>query len=370
MKITFVLTVHLPNDERVWYQQAESLKRRGHEVSIISSKVEGSNLSNVFCFNDIGLSKKNVIQKIITILSNINPEIIICDNPISVIAAKKHISSTQSKATLIYDVTEWYPSTLNLKEGNFLNKSIKFFTLSFLSFYAGCLVNKFIFGEYYKGIFFRILFPFKKFIYLSYYANDEFINKYPVKDISNRCELFYSGNLTNVNGFDKVLKVTQECAKKMPNTTFVLKIISPQKFENDSICDVENIEFQYIHQLPFFDFCKEIGKSDIFLDIRKIDCIKNHSLPIKIFYYMAAGRPVIYSDLKAIRKFFPKNIIPNFAHLVNPKKIDHIVNIIEKYINNPEYYNKSCNFAYEMAQSTYNWKMIEMVFIHFIEKND
>ncbi|MCL1851053.1 MAG: glycosyltransferase [Bacteroidetes bacterium] len=367
MKIGFVLTAHFPDDERVWYQQAKALIERGYDVSIVSSKIEQNNYSNVFCFNDLGLSKTNVIQRIKNILLDIQPEIIICDNPIAVIAAKKYTTSKKAKTTLIYDVTEWYPSKINLLNLNFLKKVIKFFTLTFLSFYAGCIVDKFIFGEYYKSRFFRFLFPCKKFIFLSYFANIEFLKQYPIRDISKKCELFYAGNLTKANGYDNILKVAEKCAEKMPNTMFVLKVIDTQDFDISKFENSKKLEFQFINKLPFLDFCKEIGQSDLFLDLREIDFIKNHSLPIKIFYYLAAGRPVIYSDVKAIRKFFSKNEINNFGYLVNPKNIENIVKLIENYVNNPDYYNKCCNFSYEIAKNKYQWKHIEQIFIDFIE---
>ena len=370
MKITFVLTVHLPDDERVWYQQANALKNRGHEVSIISSKTENTKLHNVICFNDLGLSKKVVIHKISNLLLEMKPEIIICDNPVSVIAAKKYKKIEKNKPTIIYDITEWYPSKINLQNLRVFKKIIKFFSLLFLSFYAGCMADKFIFGEYHKGRAFRILFPWKRFIYLSYFANIEFIKRYPVQEISNRCELFYAGNLTKANGFDKILKVAEKCAEKYPKTQFILKVIATQEFDIIAYKKPQNFEIQIIEKMSFPDFCNEIGKSDIFLDLRRIDFIKNHSLPIKIFYYLAAGRPVIYSELKAIKKFFTKNEIDNFGKLVDPDNIESIVEIVENYINNLEYYNKCCNFSYEITKKKYHWNNIKQFFIDFIEKND
>jgi len=370
MKITFILTVHLPDDERVWYQQAEALKNRGHEVSIISSKIENIKLDNVLCFNDLELSKKVVTHKISNLLSEMKPEVMICDNPLSVLAAKKYKRSAKSKTTIVYDVTEWYPSKINLQNVSFFKKIMKFFSLLFLSFYAGCIADKFIFGEYYKGRAFRILFSWKQFIYLSYFANVELIKRYPVQDISKRCELFYSGNLTKANGFDMVLKVAEKCAEKHPKMHFVLKIISTQQFDVNSFKNTQNFEIQIIKKMSFLDFCNEIGKSDLFLDLREIDFIKNHSLPIKIFYYLAAGRPVIYSELKAIKNFFPENELNKFGNLVNPSNIDSIVEIIENYINNQDYYNKCCNFSYEIAKNKYHWKNIKDIFIDFIENND
>jgi glycosyltransferase involved in cell wall biosynthesis len=370
MKIAFVLTDHLPDDERVWYQQAEALKYCKHNVFIISSKTDICNLQNVICFNDFDLTKKKVIQKINTILVEIAPEIIICDNPLSIISTKKYKNSTKKKTTVIYDITEWYPSKKNLQNINVLKKIFKFFVLIFLSFYSACVVDKFIFGEYHKSKIFKILFPFKKYIFLPYFATVELIKQYPINDISKKCELFYSGNLTEEKGFHHVLDLALKCAQKMPNTKFLLKIVSNQNFDFDILNKTENIEFHLIKQLPFLDFCKEIGKSDIFLDLRKIDFENNRCLPIKIFYYLTTGRPVIYSELKAIKKFFTKTELNYLGELVKPQKTDAIVTLIEKYINNPDYYKKHCDFSYNITQNKYNWENIQKHFINFVENND
>jgi glycosyltransferase involved in cell wall biosynthesis len=370
MKIIFVLTFHLPEDERVWYHQAAALKDCGHEVFIISSKIEKSNLSNVTCFNDAGLPKRMVINKIKNILCDLKPEITICDNPISVVASRKYKRFNKEKTTIIYDVTERYPSSLQLKNINIFKKIIKFIALTFLSFLAGCFVDKFIFGEYYKSLFFRVLLPFKNYIYLPYFTNVEFVKRYPVQDISKRCELFYSGNLTTISGFEQVLKVAERCAEKIPETKFVLKIISSQNFDIEKVDKTKNVEIQFLKQLPFLDFCEEIGKSDIFLDLRKTNFRKKRSLPIKIFYYLAAGRPVIYSELKSVKKFFPKNELNNFGALVNQNYTEKIVEIIENYINNRDFYNKCCNFSYELASNKYHWNNIKGIFVDFINNND
>ena len=369
MKIAFLLTVHFPDDERVWYQQAETLRNCGHEIFVISSKTNNCDFQNTVCFDDAETPKKQLIQKLKNILIDIKPEIIICDNPISVVSAKKYKKSAQEKTKIIYDVTEWYPSKLNLQNMNILKKIIKFFSLIFLSLSAGFFTDKFIFGEYHKGVVFRILFPLKKYIYLSYFANSELIKQYPINDISKRCEFFYSGNLKKVNGFDQILKVVFKCAENNPNTKFVLKLISRQNFDLSNQKQLQNVEIKQLKQLNFLDFCNEIGKSDIFFDLRQIDFVNNHSLPIKIFYYLASGRPVIYSDLKAIKRFFPKEELNNFGAFVNPKNIEKIVAKIENYIKNFDYYNNHCNFAYNIIQNKYNWDKIKSDFINFIENN-
>jgi hypothetical protein len=52
MKIAFALVAHYPDDERVWFQEANSLKETGNEVFIVSTRTNHCALPNSYCFDD------------------------------------------------------------------------------------------------------------------------------------------------------------------------------------------------------------------------------------------------------------------------------------------------------------------------------
>ncbi|MDR2836218.1 MAG: glycosyltransferase [Bacteroidales bacterium] len=366
-RIAFLLYVHNPDDERVWYQQAESLRETNNDVFLISSISEKSQFPNTICFNNRAKPAKKTIKKFIEILLRIEPDKIICDNPISIIAAKRYKKQISGKPIIIYDITEWYPSKKNLVNLSFFKKIFKFVILLFISYYAGFVSDKFIFGECYKAKPFKMLFPWKKYIFLSYYAYFKQIKSYPIRDISKQCELLYSGNLTKEKGFYYVLNVVKLLAENNPETDFILKIISKETFEDSEIKNYKNLTIKLLETLSFLNFCEEIGKSDICFDLRKIDFENTRCLPIKIFYYMAAGRPVIYSNLKAIRKSIPE--INKFGLLVNPNESKTIQQQIERYLKDFSSYKQSCENARKLAETKYNWDNIKLRFVNFIEEN-
>jgi glycosyltransferase involved in cell wall biosynthesis len=364
MKIVFVLMVHRPDDERVWFQQAESLREAGHEIFIISACTEKSGLPGTCCFDGRKLPKKELIHKLASLLKEEKPDTVICDNPVAVLAAKLFKQKTSGKVRVLYDITEWYPSKKNIGTLPLVKKIIKGALLSAASLYVGSCTDGFIFGEYYKAKPFRLFFPWKKHIYLSYYADVDCIKTYPLQNISSECNFLYSGKMTDEKGFGNILRVAFASAARFPEIRFILHIISGTEDYPLPTHLPANLDIIKTGFLPFPLFCEEVGKADIFLDLRQIDYENTHCLPIKLFYYMAAGRPVIYSDLKAIRKEIPE--ITEAGVLADPEDISGIVDKIGIYLKNEELYRTQCVAARKLMEGKYNWKKIKPRFIAFI----
>jgi glycosyltransferase involved in cell wall biosynthesis len=340
-KIVFVLAVHSPDDERIWFQQAATLLRAGYKVSIIT------------------LSKGEKFSEI--------PDVVICDNPKAVVAATvalwrlRRLQRLQrsQRTGILYDITEWYPSKKNLRGLPFYHQALKFLLLTGVSLLAAFLASGFIFGEYYKALPFRRLFFWKKYIFLPYYAHTKNVKCYLTRDISRECILLYAGRLTREKGFYTVFSAVAECARLMPATNFILRIISDDKLPP---LTPSGFTIEHIPLLPFPDFCAETGKADICVDLRTVNWENNRCLPIKLFYYLASGRPIIYSNLKAIRKEIPE--IASIGALVNTQS--EAVNAIIDYITNQEKYKKHCLYARKLAENKYDWSKYEKSFVDFI----
>ena len=79
---------------------------------------------------------------------------------------------------------------------------------------------------------------------------------------------------------------------------------------------------------------------------------------------MGLQRPVIYTDLKTIRKEIE---IDSFGYLVNPEDSKKIAELITNYQNNESLYYSHCSNAKDLYELKYNWKILEENFIRFIE---
>jgi len=371
IKILFLNTCHFSYDDRVFYHQAESLSNYDHEIMIVSTKEniiknEGNISINSFDARNLTIRERKI--KILEYLTIFAPEIIICDSPLAVISANSYRKIKKSE--IIYDITEWYPSKKNLRNLYFLKKTGKFAFLILVNLYAGLISDKFIFGEYHKSIPFRKLFFWKQSLILPYYPNLKFIQRYDINRIDREIKLFYSGNISTEKGIDSIINSIDKVSKLFPQTFFHLRIIGqfPTKIEEQNFKNItselnSNVEIHIDNFMPFRDYCNEIGKSDLFFDLRQIDIENTHCLPIKLFYYLACGKPIIYSNLKSIRKGI-ENI--NFGFLTDPNNSIKIASFISDYINNPDLYKEHARNALLESHNKYNWKKIENSFISFL----
>ncbi len=351
MKIAFSLMIHNSDDDRVSYQEAASLQRVGDEVSIFSAYEQKEKSREE--------KSKWLLQKLI----EDKPDVIVCDTPISVKVACKAKKSIGKNVRVIYDITEWYPSKKNLRNVSGVKKYFRAILLSFASILAGLLTDAFIYGEYYKSFPFRILFFWKPSAMVSYYASKNVVKQIePKATLQEECVLYYSGNLTKEKGYNRVVSVAQRVATLRPEVSFKLRIVSANK--PDEMVLPENLKIESAGWMSFPQFCATVGEGDLYMDLRDNDVENSHCLPIKLFYYMMAGRPMIYSNLKAIQKGVPE--FDEIGCMSEPDDEEKITAFILKCVDNPNFYRQLCQNSLNLSSQRYNWENIENQFVKFI----
>jgi glycosyltransferase involved in cell wall biosynthesis len=367
-KISFLQVAHLPDDDRVWFHQTKTLKENGFDVSVVSTRTNHSELENVFCFDDSGMKKCAVNKKIADILSKINPDIIICDNPLSVFFASNFKKKKKLHIKIIIDVTEWYPSKKNLANLTGTKRFIKKIVLQCVNFFCGFWIDGFILGEEDKAKLFKKYFKRKPYLELPYYPDLKYIKKGKTKNDFSTWNFLYSGLLNKDKGFYNVFVSVKMAALENLNFKFFLTIISNDIVNEEQkllLVDMpNNLKIKFLDYLPFEKFCTELINYDIFFDLREKDEENNRCLPIKLFYYMACGRPSIFSDLDAIKRQVPE--INEFASLTNPNDYNNISQLITAYITNNERYIQHSEAALKFSVEKYNWKNLSEKFIDFI----
>ena len=374
MRIAFLTSGHLPYDDRIFYHLGMSLKKSGKEVVIISSKSDKEAITDgiiIKYFKGDILSKKDKISRFISLLNELNPEIIICSEPLVVLAARQYSRTTASTTRIIYDVTEWYPSAKNLEGYPQYAKWFIFFKLLLFNAFATRYTQGFIFGEWFKSRPYRLLFPFKPFTFVGYYPDLKYL-AYELPLMTDGIVRFsYSGRISISKGFGNFIRVLNQVAEKNEKINIEVKIIGWFGSEKDR-SDYEyllqglksNISLTCFNRLDFREYLLQIRDTDIFLDLRSDNIENQYSLPIKLFYYAALGKPVIYSDLKSIRKV---NDLKSFGHLVKPSDINLISDIIGNYLADRELYLMHCRNARKISEDLFNWQRIEPLFLNFIE---
>jgi glycosyltransferase involved in cell wall biosynthesis len=370
--IAILTSGHNPLDDRLYYHFGKSLAKK-YKVTLVSSSGHFKSTDSpieVIGFEGNNLTKEQKVRAFIQYLSSIHPFCIICAEPLPILAAHRYKKKINNRIQIIYDITEWYPSKKNIENASRLNAIAICTKLLVFNVYAASLSNKFIFGEYYKSLPYRILFPWKKSRIISYYPDLDYINYQAARLFSNQICLGYTGRISSEKGITHFFDLAKELQKRKPSLTIKLKIIGWFVYKKDeedynrSCYSLQNIDVQLLNRQPFEILSNSLADIDIFFDLREPNIENQHCLPIKLFYYAACGRPVIYSRLKAITNVFPN--LP-FGYLVNPADSKANAQIIENYLEKPSVYYLHCQKARDIACKQYNWSHLEYQLFEFIE---
>ncbi|SHE86880.1 glycosyltransferase [Chryseobacterium takakiae] len=372
-KILFLTTAHRHDDDRIFFHQAKALKEQGYEVKICSlssefqGTIDGIEIESYAVLERSIPEKKAILEKI---CNDYHPDAVLCSEPLAVIAAKS--IRKKKKASIIYDITEWYPSMRMVEKFSFpLNiiHAVKFFLIQL---YAGLISTHYIFGEDTKKFPLAYFFPFKKSIVLPYYPDDIYIRKHIKSLQSDKITLCYTGQFSEEKGIGHFFAAADSLRKKAPELTISILLIGGSRKEKDEKYFSGLVKKYHFENLriekpaSFETFTEAYADADICFDLRTINYENHHCLPIKIFYYAASGKPVIYTDLKATRQHVD---VSKFGFLVDPENSDGISNLILNYINNPDIYSEHAQNARRAYETKYNWNGIKYNFLNFIKKS-
>ncbi len=364
---------HLPFDDRIYYHMARSLSESHNIVEIVSSKVNITDSSRGIrfnCFSGDDLSKRHKINCFKERLADFEPVVIICSEPLTVLAAKKYKKRIPGHVKIIYDITEWYPSGKNLGDQKIPIRWLSFMKLLVFNIWVSGSADAFIFGEWYKSRPYRWLFPGKPHAFVSSYPHLKYIDHCDPELRDGKLRLCYSGKISMEKGYGNFFKAINRLSELRNDINIELKIIGWYETEKDrEQCEKlfsdlnSNIAMLRYERQEFDAFLELIRKTDIFVDLRSASFESQNSLPVKLFYYAAFGRPVIFTDLKSIRKELE---MARFGFPVDPLNTDQVVLSLLTYINDPGLYYEHCKNALNIAETKFNWQIIESRFLEFV----
>ncbi|GAA5099250.1 hypothetical protein GCM10023210_36450 [Chryseobacterium ginsengisoli] len=372
-KILFLTTAHRYDDDRIFYHQAKALQKEGNKVKICSlssefqGNIEGIEIESYSVLEKSTEEKTKVFERV---CDSFQPDSIICSEPLAVIAAKKF--KKKKKISIVYDITEWYPSMRMVENFSFPLNIIHAFKFFLIQLYVGFISTHYIFGENTKKFPLAYFFPFKKSIVLPYYPDNIYIHQ-NIKILEpNKITLCYTGQFSEEKGIGNFFAAIDSLRKKKPELEISILLIGGARKEKDEKYFSELIkkyQFENIkigRSTSFETFTEAYADADICFDLRALNYENHHCLPIKIFYYAASGKPVIYTDLKATREHVD---VSKFGFLVDPENSDLIANNILQYIENPELYSGHAKNARLEYEQKYNWNVIKDSFVNFIKKS-
>ena len=374
MKILFLTTAHKYNDDRIFYHQAVELVKQGFEVKICSLSsdyqgiIDGIEIESYSILEQSATQKKDVFLSVCKVFQ---PDSIICSEPLAVIAAGKFRKI--KKSNIIYDITEWYPSFRMLQPYSWLSKPFHFIKFFLIQIYAGLLSTHFIFGEASKKFPLAYWFPLKKKLMLPYYPDDVYIEESINQLAQNKITLCYTGRISKEDGIDYFFEAIDLVRKKKPELEISILIVGAPKRDSDALHFDELLKkyawekISIVKPTSFENFTKAYSDADICFDLREKNFEYNNCLPIKLFYYAASGKPVIYTNLKAIRKHID---VSEFGYLVEPEDSGKIADLIINYTENPNLYEKHARSARVNYEQKFNWSLIKQRFVDFVKLSE
>lgn len=372
-KVLFLTTSHSYNDDRIFYHQAKALRDNGYEVKICSLYAEYKGCIDGIEIESFAVLEESIEMKMETfskVCNTFHPECIICSEPLAVVAVKKFVK--EHKISCIYDVTEWYPSMSMLQKYRFPATIFQAIKFSLIQLYTGFLSTHFIFGETTKKFPLAYFFGFKKQIVVPYYPDSLYIRE-SIKQLDpNVIKVCYTGQISKDKGIENFFNAIDRLRQKLPVLHIRILIIGSTVQESDEFYfssllkkySFDDIEIR--KPTSFETFTEAFADADLCFDLREINFENNHSLPIKLFYFMGVGKPVIYSNLKGIRKHMKEL---SFGSLVDPQNAEAVSDVIINYIRNPELYRSHALSARKEFKEKYNWELIKDSFVDFVKKS-
>ena len=369
-RISLLTSGHPPFDERIYWKFAKSLIESNYLVSIFCSTTYiNQNTDNILIkgFDGTEYSRRKKIDEFTILLKSFNPDLIICSEPLPVFAANK-FSRNKKSVKIILDITEWFPENVAFKFSG-IKKWLQYFKLFLPYIYILQLVNHIVVGEKNKKKRYDLLAFNKTKNIIGYYPVLKYFNYRPPDLLKEEIVLGYAGVVTIERGIINLLRISNAIAENYPDKSFTLLIFGKFTYYNEEshfhqlLKQYKSIKVEFANWTDYDKMSIVIEKMDICFDLRDRNFIYRNSLPIKIFEYMACGKPFIYADIKPISNEIN---IHQHGFLVNPDNDQEVISAVERYLNNPDLSVTHSKKSRRLIEENKNWeneskKLIQLV---------
>ncbi len=359
-RISLVTSGHPPFDERIFWKFGKSLVDAGFSVSILCSTLKINSTVdaiNIIGFDGASYPKRKKSEEFYKLINDFSPDIIICSEMLPVIAALRY-KKKKPDTKIILDITEWFPENVAFKFSG-IKKWIKYLQLFLPYIYLLQKVNHLIIGEISKKKRYDLIAPSIPKTIIGYYPLLKYFNYKEPNLSKDEITLGYAGVITYERGILTLLQTAQTIADKYPDKNFILLLFGKFTYRdeennfNQQIIETKNLRIRFAEWTDYDKMSFVIERMDICFDLRIRNFIYNNSLPIKIFEYMACGKPFIYSDIKPIKDEMD---VSEYGLLVNPENQKEILNAIERYLHSPELALKHSKNNRNLIENNKNWE--------------
>ncbi len=165
----------------------------------------------------------------------------------------------------------------------------------------------------------------------------------------------FIGSFLEYQGIDTLIDVAPSILKKIPTTRFLLVGDGPMRksWENRARKQGVRDYFLFIGHVPYRQVPAYLGAMDVCVAPHHADT--NQASPVKLFDYMAAGRPIVASDIEVVREIIGDS---RCAVLFNPEDDKHLGFCITSILQNPVWAKDLGEKGRSFCVSNYDRKMV------------
>ncbi|HOA29181.1 MAG TPA: glycosyltransferase [Candidatus Cloacimonadota bacterium] len=358
--ICHLSSVHIRSDVRVFYKQCVGLAKAGYKVHLVVADGQGDARQLSVLIHDLGLpvgrlqrmltAPFKVLLKAISLKADIyqihDPELI----PIALLL--KLISGKP----VIYDIHECYPEM-------FLHKE-------YLSVWQGKLISAII--RYVEKL---AVSCFDASIAATEHIAEQFrkvpvLHNYPLlsewQDVPHDPTRFQSRNICYLGSITRERGITQliEALEHVDCILHLAGSYEPKEYRDELVTlpgFKKVIEYGYINRAQATELLAKCAIGVVFFD-RSPNHL--HSLSTKMFEYMAAGLPILVSDLPANVNLLDR---AGCGKYLDPSKPENIANAIEALLAEPEQLIEMGAKGKSLISSELSWEAEESIY-HTLNK--
>ena len=360
-KVCIITTVHRPFDTRIFHKEAKTLAKAGYEVTLIAQHDKNEVVNGI---KIIALSRpKNRVSRMIflgwgayKLALKQNADVYHFHDPEFLPWAKRLKNKTGAK--VIYDVHEDYPSAILLK--SWIPLLFRYSLSKIFNIYEKKTAKNL---DYVIAAWLKIKENFEKsnigrianitnYPILKYFSFGNNINEFNKNVHEKKIKLIYVGGLTKIRGIKQIIQSLKYI--KNENIKLILVGNFQEKAFKKELTELQEWKkVEYKGWLKQVEAYKEMKNADVGLLCFLPAPNHLHSVPNKLFEYMAAGLPVVATDFHFLKEIIQQN---NCGICVNPLDLKEIAEAINYLISHREESMKMGDNGRNSVKEKYNWE--------------